>query len=350
MHTSKSTLKTKGRLVVIYGPTAIGKTRISLKLAKRFSGEIISADSRQVYSGMDIITGKDLDKKAVFHPLNRLSLKGSKFKKLIVKNKYSLGYYEMRKVPIWLLDVVSPDRRFNSYDWSLLAKFIIRASWSRARLPFIVGGSAFYIKTLLDGSDYLGIGPNWQLRKKLEQKSLEELQVMLGKKWPDRFKEMNESDRGNKRRLIRYLEIRESWQKRQPPLRSSGFGQQSNSLLIGLYASREFIRQRIRQRVQERIKQGALLEVKRLLKGYSWDDPGLNTLGCKELRPYLEGRKISFSEAVARWVKDEIDFARRQMLWFRKDPRFIWLDVEKKNFTEEIYNLVQRWYSDFVKP
>lgn len=336
-------------LLVIYGPTAIGKTSIALRLAERFGGEIISADSRQIYIGMDIITGKDLEKGSIFHPLSPSLIKEKRVKELIEKEELRVGYHVIERVPVWLLDIIPPDKTFNAYSWSVLAQFLAKKIWTEKKLPLIVGGSAFYIKMFLDGSDYLQIEPDWELRKKLEQKSVKELQLMLQKKWLDCYKKMNKSDRYNKRRLIRYLEIKKQIENGLVPRRENGFFPRlTDPLLIALYASKSFLRKRIQQRVEQRIAQGALLEVKNLLREYSWQDPGLNTLGYKQLKAYLRGEE-SFEKAMENWINSEIDFARRQLLWFRDDMRFIWLEAGTKDFESKIYNLVERWYSKLKK-
>ena len=142
------------RLLVICGPTATGKTALAINLAKNFKGEIVSADSRQVYKGMDIGTGKDLPKFSIFN-----------FQFSI--DKKQIGYFLLEEVPVWLYDVVEPDYRFNVADYVECASRVIQDIWQRKKLPILVGGTGFYIKALIDGIETLGVPPDWKLREKL---------------------------------------------------------------------------------------------------------------------------------------------------------------------------------------
>lgn len=318
------------RLGVIYGPTAIGKTSLGIKLAQKLRGEIVSADSRQIYQGMDIGTGKDLEKGAQFYPQPEIS----------PLKEYQVGYYYFEGVRVWLLDIVSPDKSFSSYCWAELAAAVIENIWRRGKIPWVVGGSGFYLKTLLDGIDTAGVGPDWSLRRRLSSWSLAELQEELKRLSPGRWEKMNLSDRKNPRRLIRAIEVvkkggKEKKKRFLPPV---------NLLAFFLTAPLEVIFERINQRVKKRLKEGLMTEIKKLLESFSWDDPGLNTLAYKEFKPYWEG-KVTQEEAIATWRKDEQDYARRQLLWFKNDPRFVCLDVTAPDFDQEVNKLVKMWYS-----
>src|SRR3989338_4426614 len=149
------------KLLIICGPTAIGKTELGIFLSRKFNGEIVSADSRQVYKGMDIITGKDL-------PVN------SKFEiaqwapnsKLRVENqKLSVGYRLKDDIPIWLVDIVTPDYIFNVGEYALLVQKIIIDIWSRGKLPVVVGGTGFYIRAIIERIDTVIIPPDKSLRR-----------------------------------------------------------------------------------------------------------------------------------------------------------------------------------------
>ena len=130
------------KLLIICGPTATGKTKLGIKLAKKFNGEIVSADSRQVYKGMDIGTGKEVED----------------------------GKWVVDEIPIWLLDIVNPDYRFNVADYKKCADVVLDDIWKQGKLPILVGGTGFYIKAVIDGIGTMGVPPDWELRKILSAK------------------------------------------------------------------------------------------------------------------------------------------------------------------------------------
>ncbi|NCS99922.1 tRNA (adenosine(37)-N6)-dimethylallyltransferase MiaA, partial [Candidatus Parcubacteria bacterium] len=133
------------KLLIICGPTATGKTRLGIELAKKFNGEIVSADSKQVYRGMDVGTGKDLPVSS------KLQLSAQSFQ---------LGYYEIKRVKVWLLDIVEPDYKFNVADYKKCADAIVEDIWKRKKLPIVVGGTGFYIKAIVDGIETMGVLPD----------------------------------------------------------------------------------------------------------------------------------------------------------------------------------------------
>jgi tRNA dimethylallyltransferase len=298
------------KILVIVGPTAIGKTGLGIKLAHQFKGEIISADSRQVYKGMDIITGKDLS----------------------------------GEVKTWLLDVVTPDQKFSVADYYELAWKAIEDIWSRGKLPIVVGGTGFYIKALIEGIGTLGIKPDWELRKKLADCSINQLMDYLNKIDPERSQKMNESDRKNPRRIVRAIEV-------ALKLKTENLKQNTNNyyeidkLMIGLTAPNEILYQRIDQRVEERVNAGAEEEIKKLLdKGYTWENSVLGqTIGYCEWQEYFEG-KDSSETVIQKWKFAEHDYARRQMTWFRKNQSINWFDITSVGWQERVEKLVKDWY------
>ncbi len=297
------------RLLVICGPTATGKTALGIKLAKKFGRELISADSRQVYRGMDIGTGKD-------HP---------------------------QKIRIYLIDVVNPNEPFNVAQYVAMAAKVIKDIWKRGQLPILVGGTGFYIKALVDGIETIGLPPDWALREKLERKTLAQLQQLLQKVDPRRWQRMNQSDRNNPRRLIRAIEIASKSQRFRSTFKMESV------LFVGLTAPNKILYQRIDQRVDERVKQGVLEEIKSLLvQGYSWDNSVLGeTIGYREFKLFFDG-KINLEVAIQRWKFAEHSYARRQLTWFKKALRQaqgVWFDITKKGFEEEVEKLIKTWYS-----
>ena len=304
------------RLLVICGPTATGKTSLAVKLAKKFNGELISADSRQLYQGMDIGTGKD----------------------------------QPKGIKIHLIDVVKPNQEFSVSQYYRLAWQAIKKIWKKGKLPILVGGTGLYIKAVVNGIGTMEIPPNPQLRKSLEGKKADELFGELGKLDPIRAAKMNVSDKKNLRRLIRAIEIsrwqaeNESW----APLEHK----RPETLLIGLKASYDFLYQRIDQRVKERVKMGQEKEIKNLLKkGYSWENSVLGTtLGYQEWQLFFEG-KTDREEVIKRWQFAEHAYARRQMTWFKKalrqaqgkDKQINWFDISEKRWQDRVVKLVKGW-------
>jgi len=295
------------KVLIICGPTATGKTSLASSLAERWDGELVSADSRQVYQGMDIGTGKDKGEVAV---------------------------------PLWLVDLVSPKEQFSVFDWLILARAKIKDIWKRGRLPIVVGGTGLYLKALVDGIETLAIPPDKKLRKELGRLNLEELQRRLKRTAPQVFASLNQSDRNNPRRLVRKIEIALSKKER------SGFGPlEADFLMIGLTAPKDLLYRRIDYRVEKRVEMGLIDEIRGLLKkGIHWFDPGMNTLAYKEFKAFFEGKE-SWAEAVQRWRFDEHGYARRQITWFKRDDRIRWFNIAQKGFKEKVKKLVEKWYS-----
>ena len=223
------------KLLVICGPTATGKTAFSAMLAKKFNGELISADSRQVYRGMDIVTGKDRP-----------------------------------DVPIWLYDVVNPDEEFSVSHWMRLAKQAIEDIQKRNKLPIVVGGTGLYIHALLNPLETIDIPPNQHLRKKLQCITVGELQQMISRG------DMNQSDWNNPRRLIRKIEVAESKIVMQKQLNTFDY------LIIGLTASLTELYRRIDKRLEKRTRAGMDVEIASLRARYNRNLPSMSAIGLNE--------------------------------------------------------------------
>ena len=185
------------KLLIICGPTATGKTDLAIRLAKKFGGEVISADSRQVYKGMNIGTGKDISN-------FKFQID---FKFQISNFKFKVGYYQVDGIKIWLYDIVKPDYQFNVADYKECADLVTFDILNRGKLPILVGGTGLYIKAVVSGIETLGVPSDWKLRERLLHCSIASLLEQLKKLDPDRWEEMNESDRNNPRRLVRAIEI-----------------------------------------------------------------------------------------------------------------------------------------------
>jgi len=333
------------KIVVICGPTASGKTSLGVSLASRFTGEIVSADSRQVYQLMDIGTGKDV-KRAEF------KVKNSQLKKAVEKKiniPFKLGIYQIRGVPLWGLDLVKPDQLFSLASWLGFAEEIIKDIWQRKKLPIIVGGTGFWIKALLEGVETVGFPPDYQLRKKLTGLTVGQLKQSLRKVWPQRLEKMNQSDKNNPRRLIRAIEV---GRKKGRKVLEEKKGLDGSFLVIGLKAPTKFLYQKIDRRVEQRIKQGAEQEVKELIKkGYGWQLQAMTAAGYQEWRPFFK-KKTSLKKVIQRWKYNEHQLARRQLTWFnkffnqleKKEQPVKWFNIQKADWQEKVVNFLKSWY------
>ncbi|MCX6705165.1 MAG: hypothetical protein NT162_02400, partial [Candidatus Woesebacteria bacterium] len=234
------------RLLVICGPTSTGKTTLAIKLAKKFNGELISADSRQVYRGMDIGTGKDLPK-------------GAKIK-LPWFQKY--GYYEISGAKIWGYDLADPRHEFNVAQYIKFAERIIADIIKRGKFPILVGGTGLYIKGVIDGIATAQIPKNNLLRKNLEKSTPEDLFEKLAQMDSLKAAQMNISDKKNPRRLIRAIEVA-MWRinniKKEKEIEKRK--KEFEVFMIGLTAPEKFISERIKLRVAQRVKMGIKKEV-----------------------------------------------------------------------------------------
>jgi tRNA dimethylallyltransferase len=322
------------KILVVCGPTGVGKTSLALRLAKEFDGEIISADSRQVYRGMDIGTGKD-----IIGGVWRTIRKG--------KEEEPQGYWEVEEIPIYLLDVIEPNEEFSVSHYYHLAWQEINGLWRKGKLPFLVGGTGFYIRAVVDGVETYDIPRNLKIRAKVDDWSKEKLFDYLVKLDPEKAASMNWSDKNNPYRLIRAIEV--AIFRRENPFWQPPGHQSPDSLFIGLTAPFKFLYQRIDKRVEERIKQGVENEIKNLLdKGYSWENSALGvTIGYQEWQPFFEGRATR-DEIIQRWKFAEHAYARRQMTWFKKALRQAqghWVDISKKGWENKVEKLVNQWYT-----
>jgi len=318
------------KLLVICGPTSTGKTTLAIKLAKKFNGELISADSRQVYKGMNIGTGKDLPK-------------GVKIK-LPWFQKY--GYYEINGAKIWGYDLADPRHEFSVAQYIKFAERIVSDILKRGKLPILVGGTGLYIKGVVDGIATAGVPKNNQLRKNLEGKSSDELFEKLAQM--DSFKagQMNASDKKNPRRLIRAIEVA-MWRinnvKKNRELEKKR--KDLKILMIGLTAPERFIFGRIKLRVTQRVKAGIKKEVQDLLRKHvNWDMQSMSSMGYGEWKDYFDNKKTE-GEVVKSWEVEENKYVKRQMVWFKKDKRIRWFDITGSNYPESVEKSVEKWYS-----
>jgi tRNA dimethylallyltransferase len=299
-------------LIIVTGPTASGKTTFAAALAGRLNGEIISADSRQVYRGMDIGSGKDYDD-------------------YIVNGE---------NIPVHLIDIVDPGYKYNVFEYQRDFLKCYNDIRNREKFPVVCGGSGMYVDSITSGYRLLEVPPDLTLRDKLEKRSMNELIGILKS-----FKELhNITDIDTKKRAIRAIEIEQYYSKDQrqtssfPPIKS---------LVIGLNYERETRRRRISQRLRERFENGMVDEVKDLMdKGVSTEALIYYGLEYKYITLYLTGC-LSYDEMFKSLEVAIHRFAKRQMTWFRgmerRGIKIHWLDGNLP--LEEKVEIVLGWLS-----
>ncbi len=288
----------KPKILVILGPTASGKSALAVKLARKFGGEVVSADSRQVYKGLNIGTGK------------------------VTKR-------EMRGVPHHMLDVLSPKKTFTVEQFKNEAFKKIDNILARGKLPIICGGTGFYIQAIVDNVQFPNVPPNQKLRRILDKFPAPVLLKRLQKLDPRRAREI---DPDNKRRIIRAIEIATALSK-VPRVKSSPRYQ---ALQIGIDVPKDVLRKKIHDRLMARMKQGMVNEAKKLhAAGLSWKRMESLGLEYRYLARYLTGR-ISKEEMLTQLESEIWSYARRQMTWFRRDGRVRWVDVENNVGIEKV--------------
>ncbi len=282
-------------LITILGPTASGKTKVAARLADRVDGEVISADSRQVYRGMDLGTGKDL-------------------------NDYKVGD---RQIPCHLIDIADPGYEYNVYEYQRDFIKAFNEIRGRSKLPVLCGGSGLYIEAVLKGYRLINVPVNQQLRKNLEDKSMDEMQEMLTAYKPLH----NITDTENRKRLIRAIEIEEYYLENQEE--DSDFPE-LNTLVVGIKYDRESTRRLITGRLNERLEDGMLAEAEALLaSGLTYEQLMYYGLEYKYLALHLRG-DLDYDTMFEGLNTAIHQFAKRQMTWYRRMERngipIRWLD------------------------
>ena len=269
-------------LITIIGPTASGKTALAAALAARLDTEIISADSRQLYRGMDIGTGKDL------------------------------ADYEVdgKQIPYHLIDICDPGYKYNVFEYQHDFFKVFAGLRERGKLPILCGGTGLYVEAVLKGYKLLDVPPNPALRERLSGKSLAELETILAG-----YKVLhNKTDVDSAQRAIRAIEIEEFYRTQEPDVREFG---PLNSLIVGVDIDRELRREKISKRLRARVDEGMVDEVRGILAtGVSPEDLIYYGLEYKFLTLYIIG-KLTYEEMVGQLEIAIHQFAKRQMTWFR---------------------------------
>ena len=294
------------RLVAIVGPTASGKSRLALHLAQIFNGEIVSADSRQVYRHMDIGTAKPVPE-------------------------------ELSLVPHHLINIVNPDEIFSLAQYQALAYEAIESIQRRHKLPLLVGGSGLYIWSVLEGWKIPKVPPDSEFRHRLEEKAtstgIEELYQELIRLDPEAARKI---DPRNVRRVIRALEVcgragtsfSRLGKKKAPPY---------NTMVVGLTADRSELYRRIDQRVDGMVERGLVAEVEKLVNiGYDFNLPAMSGIGYRQIGLFLRG-ELPLEAAIQQIKFETHRLVRHQYGWFRlKDERIHWFDVSSNQIDLEI--------------
>jgi tRNA dimethylallyltransferase len=334
------------KLISIIGPTAVGKTSFLLKLIDYLNTQnsgvnydsynLISADSRQVYKDLMIISGADVP--SDFVRQNETN-----------EDTTSIQYFEKDNLRLYgLLDLNYQD------EWSLahfkkFAQTLIKQSWKENRLPIIVGGTGLYHEYLFNDSSTIGIGPNNKLRKELSSLSLSELQQRLEEVDKDRFEKMNNSDQNNPVRLIRAIEVEKYYQDNpgKKDLKNNSdhqYGERPDydHLTIGLTDDLKTIEEKILKRVKERFDNGAIAEVENVMSKIA--DFGLNkqittATGVKEIQSYLD-EIISKEECLEKWSLREYQYAKRQLTWWRHRKNINWFEINEDNWQKSAFDRV----------
>ncbi|MBI2624226.1 tRNA (adenosine(37)-N6)-dimethylallyltransferase MiaA [Candidatus Parcubacteria bacterium] len=294
--------KSSPKLIAIIGPTASGKTVCALELAREFNAEIVSADSRQVYRGMDIGTSKP-------------------------HGSWQKGRYVVENILYHLVDIVDPDEEFTLVQHQRRAFEAIDAALARGALPLLVGGTGLYIQAVVDNLSIPAVKPNAALRQRLAQKSTTELAAMLKAVAPAAAAAV---DQRNPRRLIRAIEIALAAPTASPRIQGAS---RYDTLQIGIAKPKEELYAAIDARVDEMMEAGLAHEVEMLLARYPKTLPALTGIGYAEIIQYLDGA-ITLEKSVRLIKTHTRQYARRQMTWFRRDKRIRWVDDVAEARTE----------------
>ena len=308
----------KDKLLILTGPTAVGKTALSVDLAQNLNGEIISADSMQIYKLMDIGTAKVTDD-------------------------------EMKDIPHHLIDIIDPDEEYTVSDYQRDATNLIAILNKKNKLPIVVGGTGLYINSLVYKLNFAKVPPNEDIRDKYESLAdkygNEYIYEKLSSIDPDSSKKIHIKD---KKRIIRALEIFELTGKTMSEY-NKNFRKETdnyNLLMICLNMDRAKLYERINQRVDIMIEKGLIKEVEHILnQGYSEDLISLQGIGYKEIIAYLNN-KLTLEEAIDKIKQGSRNYAKRQLTWFRRDKRIKWINVDEYNNLNDLSSYMQEYINN----
>ena len=289
----------KEKVIVICGPTASGKTALSIELAKKINGEIVSCDSMQIYKDMNIGTAKPTKE-------------------------------EMQGIKHYLIDFVSPDERYSVADYKKDAKKAIKEIIEKRKTPIIVGGTGLYVDSLIYEIEYQDIEFDEAYRNKLEEQvNKEGLDVLYEKAKTIDTEEIEKISKNDKKRILRILEIYHATGKNKTEQEKESRKKEVeyDYKVYALNWNREKLYERINKRVDIMIEQGLIEEVRRIYEKYEKFPTAMQGLGYKEVVEYIEG-KITKEEMIEKIKQETRRYAKRQLTWFRKNKQTIWLDAE----------------------
>lgn len=304
-------MQEKPKVIVICGPTASGKTALSIALAKKIGGEIVSADSMQIYKDMDIGSAKPTKE-------------------------------EMQGIKHYMLDFVSPKERYSVAEYKKQAEQAIQEILQKGKTPIIVGGTGLYVNSLIYGIEYQDTKIDEEYREKLEkivvEEGLEKLYEQAKEIDPQAMETISPNDR---KRIIRVLEIYHETgkTKTQQEIESRKNEVKYDYKVFAITMERSILYERINKRVDIMVEQGLIQEVQNLIQKYDQYPTAMQALGYKEIKQYLEGN-TSKEEAIETIKQETRRYAKRQLTWFRKNKETIWLDASKK-IEDNIENILK---------
>lgn len=301
----------KPKIIVICGPTGSGKTKLSIELAKKINGEIISADSMQIYKDMNIGTAK-------------------------------VSFEEMQGIKHYLIDIVSPDKRYSVADFKKDANFAIEKILEKNKIPIIVGGTGLYVDSLVNGIEYNEIKTDLEYRKKLEEIAQKEGLKKIYNEALKIDKEATEKISPNdKKRIFRVLELYKSTGKTKTEIEIESRKNEVkyDFFIFGITMDRQILYNRINSRVDKMIEEGLINEVKNLLEKYKKFPTAMQGLGYKEVKEYLEGN-CTKEEMIEKVKMETRRYAKRQITWFKRNKNIIWLNMQDSNMLENNIKII----------
>ena len=305
----------KPKIILVLGPTASGKTSLSIKLAQEFSGEVISVDSRQIYRQMNIGTAKE--------PSD------------LQPTTYNLQPYLIQGIPHHGIDIVNPDQEMSAAEFKTYAEQKIEEIVARGNVPILAGGTGFWAQTIVDNLQIPAVVPDPELRANLKKQDLESLFLRYQKLDPVGAEVI---DRQNKLRLIRALEVCIKTDRPFSEQQSKG-DPKYDVLQLGIETERSELYKRIDQRVDQMIDQGLVEEVQGLQDQYGCDALAMTGIGYRQICQHLNG-SVTLKDAIKQIKQDTRNYAKRQMSWFRRDKSIQWIKE---------YQEAEQLVSDFIK-
>ena len=297
------------KIIAVVGPTASGKTAVGIALARAFDGEVVAADSRTIYRGLDIGTAKPTGERMLGGDLKEMAAE----KPLMVEG-----------IPHWSIDIADPDEVFSVAGYQAYADKVIDGILRRSHVPIIVGGTGLYIRALIDRPNFTEVPPNDALRVELATLSNAELMAEIAERDPDTASTIDED---NRRRLERAIEILRATGKTLAETQKFD-KPRYEALQIGLEIERDNLYSRIDERVDVMIAGGLVDEVRELRNKYGNNATAMTGIGYRQVSEFLDG-KTKLKDAVTRIKFDSHHYAKRQETWFKRDERIVWVHDAK---------------------